>query len=179
MMTAHISHRTNILILTVLQLLLQSFELRIQNADVTLDMMNVLLDAIDIFLPLVYLTIDDHQVLQAFLHIFLILTKRLFLFPDFLLDIGTLSLQATNGSIAESSSLSFCLRRGSMYILTRCRRCLLMGCNNLVLANCSRCRFLPLCFFCAKGEREKDKVNMINNSRLITYSCFTKYITYS
>ncbi len=55
MMTAHIAHGADILVLSVLQLLLKGFQLRLQDTDISVDMMNILLDAINLLLTLVYL----------------------------------------------------------------------------------------------------------------------------
>ena len=41
MMTAHIAHGTDILVLTVLQLLLKRFQLCLQNADIAVNMMEM------------------------------------------------------------------------------------------------------------------------------------------
>ena len=95
-MTAHIAHGTDILVLTVLQLLLKRFQLRLQNADVTVDMMDILLDAVNLLLALVYLSVQCHQVFKTFLHIRLIPAQSLLLFPDLLLDRSALSLQASD-----------------------------------------------------------------------------------
>ena len=99
MMTTHIAHSTDILVLAILQLLLQGFELSLEDADVAIDVMDVLLDALNVFLSLVYLAIQNHEVFQTLLHVSLILSQRLFLFLDFLLDGGTLPLQASDVSV--------------------------------------------------------------------------------
>ena len=114
MMTAHIAHGTDILVLSVLQLLLKGFQLRLQDTDISVDMMNILLDAINLLLTLVYLTVQYHQVFQSLLHIRLIPAERLFLLLDFLLDRRTLSLQSSDRSIAVGSHLAFCPGRGSL-----------------------------------------------------------------
>ena len=163
MMTAHISHRADILVFTVLQLLFQGLELSIQNTDIALNMLNILLDTFNILLSLVYLTIDSHQVLQAFLHILLILTKSLFLLPDFLLDIGTLTLQSSDRSIAIGSSLFLCLSWGCMnrfrcILGNRLSSCnfLLRSLTNCFLADCHG-RFLPRRFMLRKRRKRKRK----------------------
>ena len=109
MMSAHISHGADILVLSVLQLLLKGFQLRLQDADISVDMMNILLDTINLLLTLVYLTIQYHQVFQSLLYIRLIPAERLFLLLDFLLDRRTLSLQSSDRSIAVGCRLAFCL----------------------------------------------------------------------
>lgn len=136
-------------------------------------MLNILLDTFNILLSLIYLTIDSHQVLQAFLHILLIPTKSLFLLPDFLLDIGTLALQSSDRSIAIGSSLSLCLRRGSMSCFPGNR----LSSYNFLLRSLTNCllvssygRFRPRSFMLRKRRKRKESANMNNNIRLITYS---------
>ena len=115
-MARHISHRTDILVLTFLQLLLQHFQLCVQHTNVTIYIMDVFLDAVDVLLPLVYLAVDDHQVLEALLHVLLIGAQCLFLFLNFLLDGGTLTLQATDRGIAIGCRTTLCTRRSGVRI---------------------------------------------------------------
>ncbi len=85
----------------------EGLQLRLQNTDIAVDMVDIFLDTINLLLALVYLTIQSHQVFQAFLHIGLVSLQGLFLLPDFLLDSGTLSLQSSDGGIAIGGSSSF------------------------------------------------------------------------
>ena len=158
-MATHIAHRTDVLVLAILELLLQGLQLSIQYADVALDVMDVLLDALDVLLSLVDLTIDDHQVLQTLLHIFLVFLESLLLLPDFPLDAGTLPLQATDGGIAIGSG--FALRLGwrsilfsllSPRLLTRCR--LLSRGSRGSLLRC-RIRLSLRLLLCVRRERER------------------------
>ena len=111
MMPAHISHRTDILVLSILQLLLKGLQLRLQDTDVSINMMNIFLDTFNLLLTLVYFAIQRHQVFQALLHVSLVLAQSLLLLPDSSLDIGTLPLQSSDRSIAIGSSTAFCLGR--------------------------------------------------------------------
>ena len=99
-MTGHIAHRTDILVLSVLQLLFKGFELSIEQADIAIDVVDILLYTIDVLLSLVDFAIKHHEVLQTFLHVGLIAAESSLLLLDFLLYVGTLSLQSSNGSIA-------------------------------------------------------------------------------
>ena len=62
-MTGHIAHGADVLVLSVLQLLFKGFELSIEPADIAIDVMNVLLYSLDVLLPLVDLAIKHHEVL--------------------------------------------------------------------------------------------------------------------
>ena len=109
MMPAHISHRTDIPVLSILQLLLKGLQLRLQDTDVSINMMNILLDTFNLLLALVDFAIQRHQVFQALLHVSLIPAQSLLLFLDSSLDISTLPLQSSDRSIAIGSSTAFCL----------------------------------------------------------------------
>ena len=110
MMPAHIAHRSDILVLSILQLLLKGLQLRLQNTYVSVDMMDILLDSINLLLTLVYFAVQSHQVFQSLLHVCLVLAQRLLLLPDSLLNVGTLSLQSPDVGIAVGGSSSLCLR---------------------------------------------------------------------
>ena len=128
MVPAHIAHRSDILVLSILQLLLKSLQLRLQNTYVSVDMVDIFLDSINLLLALVYFAVQSHQVFQSFLHVGLILAQRLLLFPDSLLDAGTLSLQSPDVGIAVGGSSAFCLRwslgRNLHMLLAPSGRCL-------------------------------------------------------
>ena len=108
MMTAHIAHGTDILVLTVLQLLLKRFQLRLQNADIAVNMMDILLDAVNLLLALVYFSVQRHQVFKTFLHIRLIPEQSLLLFPNLLLDRSALTLQTSDRGIAIGCRPALC-----------------------------------------------------------------------
>jgi hypothetical protein len=62
-MPAHISHRTDILVLSILQLLLKGLQLRLQDTDVSINMMNILLDTFNLLLNLAFVQkVSDNQV---------------------------------------------------------------------------------------------------------------------
>ena len=128
MVPAHIAHRADILVLSVLQLLLKGLQLRLQNTDISVDMVDIFLDSINLLLTLVYFAVQSHQVFQSLLHVGLILAQRLLLFPDSLLDTGTLSLQSPDVGIAVGGSSAFCLRwslgRNLHMLLAPSGRCL-------------------------------------------------------
>ena len=128
MVPAHIAHRADILVLSVLQLLLKGLQLRLQNTYVSVDMVDIFLDSINLLLALVYFAVQSHQVFQSLLHVGLILAQRLLLFPDSLLDTGTLSLQSPDVGIAVGGSSAFCLRwslgRNLHMLLAPSGRCL-------------------------------------------------------
>ena len=156
-MARHISHRADILVLALLQLLFQGFQLCIQHTDVSVDIMDVLLDAVDILLSLVYLAIDDHQVLEALLHVLLIGAQCLFLFLNLLLDGGTLTLQATDRGVAVGCSTPFGTRRSTVGITLLC---LIPLCGSLLGPGSGNrgLRFLLACLFLGIGrKRERNR----------------------
>ena len=108
MMTAHIAHGTDILVLAVLQLLLKRFQLCLQNADIAVNMMNILLDTVNLLLTLVYFSVQRHQVFKTFLHIRLISLQSLLLLSDLLPDRSALSLQTSDRGIAIGCCPAFC-----------------------------------------------------------------------
>ena len=71
-MTRHITHRTDVLGFAIGQLLFKCGELRVKYADVAVNVLDVFLYVVDVLLTFVNLTIDDHQLLQPFLHVGLI-----------------------------------------------------------------------------------------------------------
>lgn len=111
-MMGHIAHGADVLVLSVLQLLFKGFELSIEQADIAIDVVDILLYTIDVLLALVDFAIKHHEVLQTLLHVGLIAAEGSLLLLNFLLYVGTLSLQSSNGSIAIGGFL-FC-PRGSL-----------------------------------------------------------------
>ena len=127
MLTRYEAHRLDVASLTLSQLFLKRFQLRLQDIHIAFNMGNVFLNIVDILLTLAYLGVYHHKVLQAFLHIGLIGTQRLFLLFYLLLNLRALLLKATNRGIAISIFLcrgffprsGFLLRSGFL-----CRRLL-------------------------------------------------------
>ena len=106
MMTRHVAQRTDIFGLAVFELLLKGLELAFQNTDVPIDVYDVPLYALNALLTLVYLRIDDKQVLQPLLHILLVGPECLLLFLDFLLDGSPLPFQSTDGRIGIARTIA-------------------------------------------------------------------------
>ena len=96
MLTRNKAHRLDIASLTLSQLFLKRFELRLQDIHIALNMGNIFLYVVDIFLALSYLSVYHHEVLQALLHVGLVSTQRLLLLLNFLLNLRALLLKSTN-----------------------------------------------------------------------------------
>ena len=148
MLSVDVSHRLHILGLTLLQLLLQCRELCVEQSDIAVDVLYVLLYAVDVLLVLVYLAVDDEQIVETLLHIRLIGTQRCLLLLYLLLHGCALALQSAylgcrvsgacrllgcflSGSGLLGGSLSFCAGRSSCVSLCRL---LLLGLRRGVLA---------------------------------------------
>ena len=94
--TGKITHRLHIFLFAVFKLCLQCLELRLQNIDVPIDIGNILLYALNAFLPFINGCIQQQQILQTLLHIFLIGLESLLLNMNLFLDLRTLILQSFN-----------------------------------------------------------------------------------
>ena len=93
LVTMHITHRFDILLLTILQLRLQDTQLGIEHLYLHVQRGEVFADGIYRTALMGNLRIKHHQVLQTFLDIKLIRPQLLFLLLDLLLDDLTLVLQ--------------------------------------------------------------------------------------
>jgi hypothetical protein len=102
MVARQVAHRLDILGLAVGQLLLKCLELGFQYADVAIDVGDVFLDALDVLLMLIDFGIDDHEILQALLHIGLVLAQGLFLLAYLRLYLRALTLQSPDGTVGVS-----------------------------------------------------------------------------
>lgn len=66
MLSVDVSHRLHILSLTLLQLLLQCRKLGVEQSDIAVDMIYILLNTVNVLLMLVYLAVDDEQIVEPF-----------------------------------------------------------------------------------------------------------------
>ena len=81
MLSVDVSHRLHILSLTLLQLLLQCRELGVEQSDIAVDVMYILLNTVNVLLMLVYLAVDDEQVVASCFFISFCMAERLFCNP--------------------------------------------------------------------------------------------------
>ena len=104
--TRHITHRLDIVVLPLLQLHFKRVKLRVEDADIAVDMTDVFLNTIDVLLIFIDLTVDCHQVVQAFGHISLVLLERLFLLSDLTLNVSALVSQLLYRGIGDIIAVS-------------------------------------------------------------------------
>ena len=96
MLSVDVSHRLHILSLTLLQLLLQCSKLGVEQSDIAVDMIYILLNTVNILLMLVYLAVDDEQIVEPFLPVCLIGTQCRLLLLYLLLHGRAFRLQSAN-----------------------------------------------------------------------------------
>ena len=93
----HVGHRLDVLLFALRQLRLQRLQLRLDDIYIPIQMMDVGLNAVDIFLSIVNRRVENHQILQPFLHIRLVGTQRSFLLLNLLLNLTALTFQSFDG----------------------------------------------------------------------------------
>ena len=89
-----IAHRLDVALLALVQLLLQVVELHTEALYRHVDGIDVTTNGIDGATLVCYLMIDDHEVLQTLLHVYLIGAQTVLLLLDLLLNLLTLVLQS-------------------------------------------------------------------------------------
>ena len=124
----HIPHRLHISLLALFEFSLERMELVVEHRDVAVQPRDILTDRIDGATLVSNLIVDDHQVLQAFLHVTLISLQFPLLLLNLLTDLNLLRLQRVD---RRSRSL---LGRGLLTSLTRLggllRWCLFLWCRH-------------------------------------------------
>ena len=89
----HVAHRLHITLFTLLEFCLKGVELVVEHVDIPVETGDVLTDGVDGTTLVCNLVVDDHEVLQTFLHVALIGLQLALLFLDLLTHLGLLVLQ--------------------------------------------------------------------------------------
>ncbi len=99
----HVAHGLDVVPLALIELALQHVELGTKALYLDVEVGDVVTDGVDGTALALNLGVDDHEVLQALAHVFLIGTEQPLLFLDFLLNLLALVLQGLDRRGADSS----------------------------------------------------------------------------